>query len=186
MFTPPSRFLRRSFRRGPFSSTLCDRAGCATGFLLAFATCAAAQPATFIRSDYGSASGARAIVSADFNRDGAPDLAQANNGRNTVTVLLNNHEGGFVRGFETPVGLGPFAMATGDFNGDAIPDLAVANADGHSISVLLYGCSSRRPPTRPVHRFTNWAPPAGSRSISKSAPAAVSPAGAGKTTGGAR
>ena len=84
MFTPPCRFIRRSFGRGPFSSSLRGRTGCATGFLLAFAAGAVAQPVTFIRSDYGSASGARAIVSADFNRDGAPDLAQANNGRNTV------------------------------------------------------------------------------------------------------
>ena len=125
MFTSPCRFIR------PFIAC------CTAALAVAGAASAQTQPATFIRSDYGSTSGARAIVAADFNRDGAPDLAQANNGRNTVTVLLNNHDGGFVRGVETPVGLGPFAIATGDFNGDGIPDLAVANADGHSISVLL-------------------------------------------------
>ncbi|HXI29917.1 MAG TPA: VCBS repeat-containing protein [Vicinamibacterales bacterium] len=105
--------------------------------MFAFAAGAAAQPVTLVRNDYLSVSGARAIVSADFNRDGAPDLAQANNGRNTVTILLNNHDGGFIRGLDVAVGAGPFAMATADFNRDAIPDLAVANADGNSISVLL-------------------------------------------------
>src|SRR5688572_11278384 len=131
------RFIRRSFGRGMFPSTRRGRAGCAAGCLLAFAAGAAAQPVTFIRSDHGSALGARAIVSSDFNRDGAPDIAQANNGRNTVTILLNDHDGGFVRGVEAAVGGGPFALATGDFNRDAVIDLAVANADGHSISVLL-------------------------------------------------
>ena len=112
------------------------RARVAAGLLLACTAGAAAQTVTFVRSDFGSVSGARAIVSADFNRDGAPDLAQANNGRNTVVILLNDRGGGFVRGVEVAVGAGPFAIATADLNRDGIADLAVANADGNSISVL--------------------------------------------------
>ena len=79
---------------------------------------------------------ARAIAAADFDRNGWPDIAQANTGRNTVTILLNTN-GVFARGADVAVGLGPFDITTGDYNRDGIADLAVANADGHSISVLL-------------------------------------------------
>ena len=96
---------------------------------------AVAQPASFSRDDYSSADGARAIVSADFDRNGRPDLAHANVGRNTVSVLLNDR-GLLTHAFEVPVGAGPFALTTGDYDRDGIPDLAVANADGQSISIL--------------------------------------------------
>ena len=97
---------------------------------------AAAQTLTFARDDVASYAGARAIATADFDRNGLPDLAVANSGRNSVTILLNTR-GELTRGADVPVGLGPFDLATGDFNRDGIPDLAVANADGNSISVLL-------------------------------------------------
>jgi FG-GAP-like repeat/Bacterial Ig domain len=96
-----------------------------------------AQPLAFARAEAASDTGARAVVSADFNRDGWADVAHANVGRNSVTILLNQHGAGLVRAVEVAVGLGPFDLATGDFNRDGIPDLAVANADGNSISILL-------------------------------------------------
>jgi len=109
---------------------------CATAWVLGAAS-VGAQVLTFVHDDAASDSGARAVVSADFNRDGWPDVAHANIGRNSVTILLNHHGAGLVRAFEVPVGLGPFDLTTGDFNRDGIADLAVANADGDSISILL-------------------------------------------------
>jgi hypothetical protein len=103
---------------------------------LVLATHASAQAVTFARTDHASHSGARAIVAADFDRNGWPDLAQANTGRNTVTILLNNGAGRLKLAFDVPVGAGPFGLASGDFNGDGILDLAVANSDGNSISIL--------------------------------------------------
>jgi hypothetical protein len=50
---------------------------------------ASAQPLSLARTDYPSAPGPRAIASADFNRDGAIDLALADNGEKSVTILLN-------------------------------------------------------------------------------------------------
>ncbi len=38
-----------------------------------------AQTVNFARDDYAAYAGARAIASADFNRDGSPDLALATN-----------------------------------------------------------------------------------------------------------
>jgi hypothetical protein len=114
-----------------------NRALAAAMLLAALSADPAAQMTTFARDDYATFAGARAIVSADFNRDGWPDVAHANSGRNSVTILLGHPNDGLARAADIPVGAGPFDLATGDFNRDSIPDLAVANADGHSISVLL-------------------------------------------------
>jgi hypothetical protein len=101
------------------------------------ASTAESQVPTFTRDDYPSVSGARAIVSADFNRDGRTDLAQASTGADTVTIVLNHRDTGFSTASQVPVGKGPFAMATADLNRDGIADLAVANADADSISLLF-------------------------------------------------
>jgi uncharacterized protein (TIGR03437 family) len=79
------------------------------------------------------------IAVADFNGDGHPDLAIANNGDNTVTVLLGNGSGGFtaVAGSPFAVGSGPTSVAVADFNGDGHPDLAVANSSSNNVTVLL-------------------------------------------------
>ena len=97
-----------------------------------------AQEPVFSRSDYSSHAGARAIATADFNRDGWPDVAHANTGRDTVTILLNGrNEGSLALSADLPVGHGPFDLVSADFNRDGNPDLAVANADNDSISVLI-------------------------------------------------
>jgi hypothetical protein len=109
--------------------------------LAAFLTpCSAdAQPPAFSRADYASHPGARAIATADFNRDGWPDTANANTGRDTVTILLNREAtgSGFARAFDIAVGHGPFDIVAADFNRDGISDLAVANADADTLSVLI-------------------------------------------------
>jgi hypothetical protein len=97
------------------------------------------QALTFTRDDKPSLAGARGIAAADFNRDGWLDLAIANRGSNTVTILLNQgHYGSaFARAHDVPVGAGPFDITTADFNRDGVPDLAVTNADAHTVSILL-------------------------------------------------
>ena len=128
----------RGRRRQPgFQSIRSESIAAAVAALVAISTAAAAQTPVFARDDVASLTGARAIVSADFNRDGRLDLAQANAGRNSVTILLNQIGGGFARAAGVAVGAGPFDMTTADFNRDGIADLAVANANGNSISVLL-------------------------------------------------
>ena len=68
-----------------------------------------------------------AIVAGDFNGDGHLDLAVANCGDNTVSVLLGNGDGTFQPQVTYAVGSDPDAIVAGDFNGDGRLDLAVAN-----------------------------------------------------------
>jgi hypothetical protein len=79
------------------------------------------------------------VATADFNGDGKPDLAVANSGDNTVTVLLGNGNGGFTAAVGSPfsVGAHPSSVAVGDFNGDGKPDVVTANAFDNTVSVLL-------------------------------------------------
>jgi hypothetical protein len=75
------------------------------------------------------------VTVADFNGDGKPDLAVANWGDNTVSVLLGKGDGTFQEAVNCAAGTGPLWVTVGDFNGDGKPDLAVANIAG--VSVLL-------------------------------------------------
>ena len=116
------------------------RVGALTVLLLtASATGTAVAPTiVFSRQDVVSFAGARSIVAGDFDRDGWIDLAHANAGLNSVTVLLNQGNGssGFARTSDVPVGPGPFDLASGDFNQDGVLDLAVTHGSGRTISIL--------------------------------------------------
>jgi hypothetical protein len=86
------------------------------------------------------------IVVGDFNGDGKPDLAIANNDSNTVSVLLGDGAGNF-----TPIasplvtGPGPVFPAVGDFNNDGRLDIVVPNSGSDTISVFLAAGSPAGP-----------------------------------------
>ncbi|MCC6859562.1 MAG: VCBS repeat-containing protein [Bryobacterales bacterium] len=81
------------------------------------------------------------VAVADFNGDGKQDLASADWGGNTVTVLLGDVAGGFTAASTLAVGSKPASVVAGDFNRDGKPDLAVASHEGSypgsRFSVLL-------------------------------------------------
>jgi hypothetical protein len=77
-------------------------------------------------------------TSADFDGNGVADLAVANSGDGTVTVVLADGQGGFE--VAPPVELelpDPNAIAAGDFNADGMADLAVTHLWDDALSVLL-------------------------------------------------
>ena len=94
---------------------------------------------------------------ADFNNDGRSDLATANYGGSSVSVLLGNANGTFQPALTSATGANPLSLAVGDFNEDGILDLATANGDGFGngeVSVLFgnndgsgKGTGTFQPPT---------------------------------------
>jgi hypothetical protein len=82
------------------------------------------------------------VVLDDFNGDGELDLAVANNGSNTVSVLLGTTAPGasiasFAPKVDVATGMGPWGLATGDLNGDGQPDISVTDNGMATVSVLL-------------------------------------------------
>lgn len=104
--------------------------------LVAFTTSAPAQTYVFNQADFSTGASPVAVVAGDFNGDGKLDLATANSGDNTVSVLIGNPDGSFQPHVDYKVGGFPSAIASGDFNGDGKLDLAVTSYDG-TVSILL-------------------------------------------------
>ena len=92
---------------------------------------------SFPRTDYPVGHTPSSIAVADFNGTGNLDLAVANEGDSTASILLGNGDGTFQPQTTVPTGIGPDAIATADFNEDGKPDLAVANFTDDTISILL-------------------------------------------------
>jgi VCBS repeat-containing protein len=99
---------------------------------------AAVTPVTFTGpTDLAVSDNPNSVAVGDFNGDGDPDLAVANEFGGNVSVLLGGAGGSFSAATNIATGGFPFAVAVGDFNGDSDPDLAVADAFDGLISVLL-------------------------------------------------
>jgi hypothetical protein len=91
-------------------------------------------------SPFAAGSEPTAVAVGDFNGDGVPDPAIADQGGvNDVTVLLGNGAGGFGGAAGSPfaAGASPFTIVVGDFNGDGVQDLVLASQTGNNLSVLL-------------------------------------------------
>lgn len=71
-----------------------------------------------------------ALSVGDFNGDGKPDIAVANQGSNDVSVLLGSATGRFALAGTFAVAGSPGSLAIADFNHDGRPDLAVPRAEG--------------------------------------------------------
>jgi hypothetical protein len=106
-------------------------------------TVSAAKPSGALNEEFAisldTVSAPQALAVGDFNGDGSPDIAVADLGDNTVTVLLGNGSGGFTQAPGSPFAAGnqPHDIAVGDFNGDGIQDLAVASENASDITILL-------------------------------------------------
>jgi hypothetical protein len=77
------------------------------------------------------------VVTADFDGDGALDIAVACWGSHDVRILMNDGAGTFGAPIVVPTDFIPYGVATGDFDGDGRIDLATANFYYGTVSVIL-------------------------------------------------
>jgi hypothetical protein len=87
------------------------------------------------------------VVAEDLDDDERVDLAVANQGSDTVSILLGDGAGGFAAASGSPVRVascfrpggacGPTGIAAADLNGDDAIDLATSNMFSDNVSVLL-------------------------------------------------
>src|SRR5205823_718404 len=89
------------------------------------------------RTDLSTGSAPFSVAVGDFQGSGKLSVATANNGANTVSVLLGNGDGTFSAAVDYPVGNAPTGIIAKDFNRDGVLDLAVANSGDGTVSVLL-------------------------------------------------
>jgi hypothetical protein len=113
--------------------------GGGTSNVIFFDVSAPIFPVELNRTDYGTGSGSQpdSVGVGDFNGDGKLDLAVADIGSNTVTILLGNGDGTFQAGVDYATGSEPDSVIVTDFNGDGKPDVAVRNYTSNSVSILL-------------------------------------------------
>ena len=71
----------------------------------------------------------RSIAGADFDNDGDVDLAVANGGSNTISILKNNGDATFQAKQDYVAGYYPFFVVAGDWDADGDMDLAIAHND---------------------------------------------------------
>ncbi|MFI5183412.1 MAG: FG-GAP-like repeat-containing protein [Vicinamibacteria bacterium] len=96
-------------------------------------------------ASYPDLAGPAGVAVADFNGDGALDLAitlvfneNIFSPSSAVDVLLGDGRGGFAsRGLAAIAFSGPTSIVAGDFDGDGRPDLAVALSQTDNLAVLM-------------------------------------------------
>jgi hypothetical protein len=109
---------------------------------------AAPTSTTFPQTTFNVGNNPVALAAKDFNGDGLPDIAVANQKDNSISILLNNNKGNFSQPGTSPILLGknetgPAAIASAVLRASttAVPtpaaDLVIANSSSNTVSVLL-------------------------------------------------
>jgi len=91
-----------------------------------------------------------AVISADFNGDGIPDLASTYSIGNSVEISLGSGNGSFSGPTLIPVGSGPSGIVAADFNDDGRMDLAVSNSGDNTVQILIGNGDGTFTPSQPI------------------------------------
>ena len=86
--------------------------------------------------DYSVGTYPISICGADFDGDLDNDLAVANNGSSSVSVLINNGNGTFQSPVDYPVVGSPVDIVAADFTGDLQVDLAITCTSPSAVLIL--------------------------------------------------
>jgi hypothetical protein len=92
--------------------------------------------------DFATGTAPISVLVEDFNNDGKPDVATANNSSNSISLLFNTTISGsttptFTAKADFSTGASPFFLVANDFNGDGKRDVVVANQGSNTFSVFL-------------------------------------------------
>ena len=91
------------------------------------------------------------LVAGDFNLDGKLDVAVANTGSNSISILLGIGNGDLIPLQNFTVANAPAWIGVADLNGDQKPDLVVADSASSSLSILI---NQTPAPARPTVNAT--------------------------------
>jgi hypothetical protein len=113
--------------------------------------------------DFATGTNPFSVAIGDLDGDGKPDLAVANSGTNTVSVLRNTSTSGsmtassFAAKVDFTSGGNPYSVAIGDIDGDSKPELVTANNNVNTLSVMLNTVGSLVPTIVVATPAANWA-----------------------------
>lgn len=101
------------------------------------------SPDTYATTDAGTDDAPITVATCDLDGDGELDLVTANDGTDSISVLINDGQGGFGAAVQWPVTPAPELVAEPvdvaccDFDGNGSTDLVTANHTSDDVSVLL-------------------------------------------------
>ena len=133
--TVPGTLLKR---KGTISITMLNPGpGGGVSNVASFSVRGPSNTVAYSRTDLAVEMSPQVAAIADFNLDGKPDLAVAETGSNTVSVLLGNGDGTFQGLADYASDSQPQAPIVGDFNHDGKLDMAVPSYALNTVSVFL-------------------------------------------------